>query len=976
MGATTSIAPAPDLGAVAEAERRETSGVTSRLMLCLVERECGPEGVDLMLRRAGLEHERDQLLDENHWFSWEKKIALLEAAAEVLGESPAEAGRRIGAAALDFNLAQGVKLSLRALGSPRLIYKNIVRASSKFTQTHRMEAVEVGTHHARIRYFDVSGRGYHPGDCGLNVGYLSSAPVLFGLPPARISHPVCARDGGDSCVYDIRWEDGASRLRKALGAGAAAVATLGGAVAFAPALTAEAGGLAAAILALAGAREWRFRERRYRLLEQKAAHNADGAQRLEQSLRDLVSDLRVDEVLEKITRNAQAAVGGKEFALLVHDEGAMTCRSSSGLPARATRALEEWATARTDGLSAATLLDDLTQVPELAALPADREQPLRSLCAAPLISRADRAGVLVALSNGVSGFLPNDVALLESYATQAAIALGNARMYETQAALATRDPLTELFNHREFHESVARELERCRRHGGGLAVILFDLDGFKAVNDTRGHAAGDRVLRAVAAALSGSARTSDLAYRIGGDEFALLLPDTSGREAIAAAERAAEAMGAAEARIGVSYGIAEWPHAGPSKDTLLACADMNLYAMKNASSNPSTRGATVDPASDAASAARAASADAARQRQRLTAARRLSALLGPLLDPGDIARATVDELADSFGWFLVVMHRLHGDGMLRPVAGAGQMVAGGAGAGVLAGWEQSQDAGINGRAVRTGEPVIVPDTSREPDFIPAGAADLFAGSELAVPIRVAGEVWGVLNLEDREADAFGPDDLVFADMLAGHIGAALDRSRLYAELEETFTTTLAMLSDALERKDAYTAAHADDVADLSIAVARRLGLGEAEVKNVNYGGLLHDIGKIGIRSEILLKPSKLTPAEFAEMAQHTIIGADMLARIPFFADVVPLVRSAHERWDGHGYPDGLKGDEIPLGARIICACDAYNAMITARPYKGAMPRGQAVAELARNRGTQFDPDVVDALLAELGEQVLRAPARG
>jgi diguanylate cyclase (GGDEF)-like protein/putative nucleotidyltransferase with HDIG domain len=944
-------------------ERRETSGVTSRLILSYVERERGREGVDRLLALAGLEAEEGLLRDENHWFSWEKKIALLEAAAEVLDDP--EAGRRIGAAGLDFNLAQGVKLSLRALGTPRLIYKNIVRASSKFTQTHRMEAVEVGDHHARIKYFDVSGRGYHPGDCGLNVGYLSSAPVLFGLPPARISHPVCARDGGDTCVYDIRWEDGASRMRKGIGAAVAAATALGAALAFAPQLTPEAGGVAAAMLALTGVREWRFRERRYRLLEQKAAHNTDGAQRLEGSLRDLVSDLRVDEVLEKITRNAQAAVGGKEFALLVDANGEMDCRGSSGLPAAATRTLEAWATNHAEGLDAATLVDDLSQHPVLAALPADPTQPLRSLCAAPLVFRGERVGVLVALANGIAGFLPNDVALLESYAMQAAIALTNAQMFEAQSALASRDPLTELYNHREFHEAVARDLERCRRHGGGLTVVLFDLDGFKQVNDTRGHAAGDRVLRSVAGALAASARESDLAFRVGGDEFALLLPDTTGRQAITAAERAAAAMTEVEERIGVSYGIAEWPHAGPSKDTLLACADMNLYAMKNATSNPSTRGGTIDPKTEAARASAAASADAARQRQRLGAARRLSAQLAPLLDPESVARVTVEELNETFGWFLAVMHRLHDDGMLRPLAGAGDMIERWGGPDALASWEQSVDAGINGRAARTGEPVIVPDTREEPDFLAPGEGDLFAGSELAVPIRVAGEVWGVLNLEDMATHAFGPDDLVFADMLAGHIGAALDRSRLFNELEGTFITTLAMLSDALERKDAYTAAHADEVADLSVAVGRRLGLSEVDLKTVNYGGLLHDIGKIGIRSEVLLKPAKLTPDEFEEIKQHTVIGADMLSRIPFFADVVPLVRSAHERWDGRGYPDGLTASDIPLGARIICACDAYNAMTTERPYKAAMPITEAKSEMRRCAGRQFDPKVVDALLEEL-----------
>jgi diguanylate cyclase (GGDEF)-like protein/putative nucleotidyltransferase with HDIG domain len=966
MGAISAMSTPPERTAESPVERRETSGVTSRLILSFVERECGRAGVERLLAIAGLEGDEERLRDENHWFSWEKKVALLDAAAEVLADP--HCGRSIGAAALDFNLAQGVKLSLRALGTPALVYKNIVRASSKFTLTHRMECVEVGKNHARIVYLDISGRGYHPGDCGLNLGYLSSATVLFGLPPARISHPACARDGGDTCVYDVRWEDGASRGRKAVAAVATAGAAIGSALAIGPGLLAEAAGFGAVVLALAAVREWRFRDRRYKLLEQRAAQNADGAERLEGTLRDLVSDLRLDEVLGKITLNAQTAVGGKEFALLVDADGDISCRSSSALPAHTTAALETWASHHADELDSATVIDDLSRVAELAALPADSQVPLRSLCSAPLVYHGRRVGALVALANGAAGFLPNDIVLLESYAMQAAIALTNAQMFETQQRLASRDPLTALFNHREFHESVARELERCRRHGGGLAVVLFDLDGFKSVNDRRGHAAGDRVLREVADALVGSARASDLAFRVGGDEFALLLPDTTGREAISAAERAAEAIGSVDGRISASYGIGEWPHAGPTKDTLLACADMNLYAMKNASANPSTRGGTIDGDTEATRAVRAASADAARQRQRLAAARRLSAQLAPLLDPREIARVTVEELNDSFGWFLVVMHRLHDDGVLRAEAAVGEMVDRMGGSVHDWSWEQSVTVGINGRAARTGEPVIVPDTARDPDFLtPKDDDAIWANSELAVPIRVAGEVWGVLNLEDRQTNAFGPDDLVFADLLAGHIGAALDRSRLYYELETTFTTTLAMLSDALERKDAYTAAHADEVADLSVSVARRMGLPEAELRTVNYGGLLHDIGKIGIRSEILLKPAKLTSEEFEEIKQHTIIGADMLGRIPFFEDVVPLVRSAHERWDGRGYPDRLSGVAIPLGARIICACDAYNAMITQRPYKRAMPVDDAKSELRANAGTQFDPDVVTALLAELGD---------
>src|SRR5213078_4092958 len=213
--------------------------------------------------------------------------------------------------------------------------------------------------------------------------------------------------------------------------------------------------------------------------------------------------------------------------------------------------------------------------------------------------------------------------------------------------------------------------------------------------------------------------------------------------------------------------------------------------------------------------------------------------------------------------------------------------------------------------------------------------------------------------------AFDGDDLLFADMVCAHVGAALDRGRLVSELEGTFMTTLGVLCDALERKDAYRAAHAREVEELTERVGLRLGLSAPELKNVRYGALLHDIGKIGVRSEVLNKPGRLTPEEFEEIKQHTVIGAKMLERIPFFAPVQPIVRSAHERWDGHGYPDGLAGEDIPLGARIVCACDAFHAMTSDRPYSKARSVEEAAAEMRRCAGSQFDARVVEALLAEL-----------
>src|SRR5690242_5882584 len=353
---------------------------------------------------------------------------------------------------------------------------------------------------------------------------------------------------------------------------------------------------------------------------------------------------------------------------------------------------------------------------------------------------------------------------------------------------------------------------------------------------------------------------------------------------------------------------------------------------------------------------------AEREHRRLALASSLSARLAPLLDAGEIVRVTVDELSQAYDCDLAVILAVHDDGRLRPVAANGPLV------GEIPGfydWSLPVDEGVTGRVVRTGEPALIAATHDVADFVPPVGVTA-SGSELAVPIRVAGRVWGVLDIESTRKDEFTQEDLLLADTLAAQVGGALHRSQLFEELESAFVTTLGVLSDALETKDSYTAAHADDVADFAVRVGRRLGLCEEDLRTLRYGALLHDIGKIGARSEVLNKPSALTFEEFEEMKQHTVIGARMLERIPFFAPVRPIVRSAHERWDGEGYPDRLAGEEIPLAARIVCACDAFHAITSERPYSKARSVEEAIAELRRCSGSQFDPRVVDALVEDIG----------
>jgi HD-GYP domain-containing protein (c-di-GMP phosphodiesterase class II) len=194
---------------------------------------------------------------------------------------------------------------------------------------------------------------------------------------------------------------------------------------------------------------------------------------------------------------------------------------------------------------------------------------------------------------------------------------------------------------------------------------------------------------------------------------------------------------------------------------------------------------------------------------------------------------------------------------------------------------------------------------------------------------------------------------------------AKDRQERYAktlELHRAYRGTVMLLSDVIESEDTYTAHHSRSVVELVNAVADELGVPDEERQELEFAAMLHDVGKIAIPKEILNKPAALTASEFEVMKTHTIEGQFMLDRVGgLLGRVGEIVRSCHERWDGAGYPDGLARNEIPFASRIVFACDAYNAMTTDRVYRGAMSKAEALAELAANSGTQFDPGVVDAV---------------
>ena len=763
--------------------------------------------------------------------------------------------------------------------------------------------------------------------------------------------------------------------------------------------------------------------------------------------------------------------------------------------------------------------------PRVRFVPGTPIEP-EALIAVPLIARGQLKGTLNIYRVGEDAeFSDEEFLLAKRFGDAAALAIDNAHIRARLEHQAETDALTGLYNHRAFHDRLREALLTASAEHDTVAVVMLDLDDFKKVNDVYGHGVGDQLLNQVADVLRTTVRTTDVVCRVGGEEFAVIIPSGDLRSSTALSERIGEELRKlqnteAVGPLTVSTGIAVGPEHAANPRELVACAEAAMMTAK-------TRGNGLVVMFDESERERPAEESIRRDVRSIAHLKMLQSLSGKLSrlnDVGQIGLTISDELR-----LLIDYHNcrvfLRDEDDLVPLAFRGDLT------GTTPGdptrlLPTKVGRGITGRVAETGTSLLVDDAAQHEFGEQIEGTAEIEESLLAVPLKYGARVTGVIVISKLGLDQFDADDLRLLEVLAGHASVALENARLYeaqrreaesakallafsrdlaeaadisdvaervtrgaasilespstsvwlqgtdgalerlaihperppddpgviripvehiepwsgrtepytvdpedyaaissvprgtegrfaiapflidgrwgivaaaitvrstAEdrelellasiarqtrlalqtatsyetLERTFLATVEALANALEANDEYTSTHARWITDLALQVGEELGFEPHELKRLELGALFHDIGKIGIPARILAGAGPLTADERTLVETHPILGERILAPIEQLGEVRLIVRCAHEHYDGTGYPDHLVGDQIPLESRIVLACDAYHAMTTDRPYRRSLGEDEAKRRLVEASGTQFDPQVVDALLRVL-----------
>ncbi|AWN22242.1 phosphohydrolase [Deinococcus irradiatisoli] len=345
----------------------------------------------------------------------------------------------------------------------------------------------------------------------------------------------------------------------------------------------------------------------------------------------------------------------------------------------------------------------------------------------------------------------------------------------------------------------------------------------------------------------------------------------------------------------------------------------------------------------------------ARQFERLAA---LSSELGELTRPEDIAHRALSTLIELSGFTAGALFSVTEQGEVALTVLEGEVQA----FTLAEPWLRRAHAprGLVAEVLSTGSLQVQSDY---PSWRGAAAGISGIQSAVAAPLRLRGQVVGVIGLLHTQRHDPPAQTLTLLEMVAARIEQALERIGGLEHLHQTREAALRAVGRVLEGRDGETFGHTDRVTTLALKLGRALGQSEDALQHLRWGAYLHDIGKVAVGDDILRKPGALTPPEREQMQRHVVVGDDMLRDETFVPrEVRVVVRHHHERWDGSGYPDGLRGEEIPLLARIFSVVDVYDALVSVRPYKRAWTRQEALAELRRCAGSQFDPRIVDTFV--------------
>jgi diguanylate cyclase (GGDEF)-like protein/putative nucleotidyltransferase with HDIG domain len=536
----------------------------------------------------------------------------------------------------------------------------------------------------------------------------------------------------------------------------------------------------------------------------------------------------------------------------------------------------------------------------------------------------------------------------------------NKRAEEVLRTQAQRDLLTATLNHASIIDAV-RSASFDIAGAAPVAIIMVDVDGMKAVNDTYGHQAGDAALVAVAGAL---AQEGVLVGRYGGDEFLVALPGASRPAAEQYCRNVLEALSEAEVRdtftgtaipVVASVGLAMYPAEAESIEEAIRLADNAMYTAKRerryTTGAPDTRDSLAED----------------------RAAKMIGEIVPLLTSPGDLNEKlslVAHRLSVGAGYDVVRFDTdSDGEGLALPTTFARNVPE------VTDEWNAESRKAANSPfrdlLDQTKRSLIVNDLQNVEHFSDRQRQLMQATglrSALIVPMMWQDDIIGILSVAIKSERSIDARDVQFLTAVATQVSAIIHMETMVDQLQTAATRlvdaradTVILLAAAAEAHDQTTGRHLRRVRTITEALAREMGYSEDEIEVIGLGAVLHDIGKIRVPEAILLSPAQLGDEEWDLMKQHTKWGAEFLSERPGFELAASIAWAHHERWDGSGYPNGLAGEAIPEVATIVAVADSLDAMTNDRPYRSGRPLDWAVREIKRCSGQQFNPRVVEAL---------------